>query len=77
MTGHDRGRPGERAAPHVEDDDQATLRRRADLVMRVAWLRVTGRRMFAVDTSGLLSAQLWDLADLLEALDAEERWGQP
>lgn len=47
---------------------------RASLALRVAWLRVQGDLLFDVDQSGQLSAQLFDLADLLEALDAEGRW---
>lgn len=46
---------------------------RAGLVLRIAWLRVHGHRMFEVDRSGQLSAQLWDLADLLERLDRDGR----
>lgn len=50
------------------------MARRADLALRVAWLRVHGHRMFAVDPTGRTSAQLWDFADLLEVLEAEGRW---
>jgi hypothetical protein len=46
----------------------------ANRVLRIAWLREHGRRMFGVDLTGQLSAQLLDFADLLEALDAEGRW---
>jgi hypothetical protein len=49
--------------------------RDAELELRIAWLRVHGQLMYAVDATGLLSAQLLDLADLLEILDAEGRWG--
>ncbi len=37
-----------------------------DLALRCAWLREHGHRLFTVDPSGQLSAQLWDFADLLE-----------
>ncbi|MDQ6849428.1 MAG: hypothetical protein M3070_05520 [Actinomycetota bacterium] len=39
----------------------------ADHALRVAWLRVMGHELLAVDDSGLLSAQLFDFAHLLEA----------
>ena len=46
---------------------------RADVHLRIAWLRVTADLMYEVDRSGLLSAQLLDLAHLLEALDRDGR----
>jgi hypothetical protein len=46
---------------------------RAALALRIAWLRVHGHRMFEVDRTGQLSAQLWDLADLLETLERDGR----
>ncbi len=66
----DRRRPGQEAASSVTASDPQSLRRMyerdADHALRIAWLRVMGQEMFEVDTSGLLSAQLWDFADLLE-----------
>lgn len=67
------GRPPENrrasrtATPSVSD------RSRADLALRIAWLRVHAERMYDVDEGGQLSAQLRDLADLLEALDRDGR----
>jgi hypothetical protein len=48
--------------------------RRAAHVLRVAWLRAHGHRLFAVDPTGQTSAALWDFADLLEATENEGRW---
>lgn len=55
-------------------DEVANFNQHADLALRVAWLRVHGHHMFDLDPTGQTSAQLWDFADLLEALDAEGRW---
>jgi hypothetical protein len=63
---------GREAAPTTEQ----SVRRHAELALRVAWLRVQGHLMFEVDTTGQTSAQLWDFADLLEVLDVEGRWGR-
>lgn len=42
----------------------------ADLVLRCVWLRAHADLLVEVDPSGLLSAQLRDLADLLERRDS-------
>ena len=67
---HDRGRPGERAASNVTAGDKSSLpltrSDRADLALRCAWLRVHADLLRPIDTTGQLSAQLLDLADLLE-----------
>ena len=52
----------------------AELEANAARELRRAWLTVHGHLMFAVDDSGLLSAQLWDLRDLLEACAARGCW---
>lgn len=69
---HDRGRPGEERPRSVSDDTLSlppTRAERAELVMRIAWLRVHADVVRGLDPSGLLSAQLLDLADLLEGMD--------
>lgn len=43
----------------------------AEIALRCAWLREHARRLFAIDTTGQLSVQLLDFADLLEV--AEQR----
>jgi hypothetical protein len=40
----------------------------ADLQLHVAWLRVHADLCYAVDPTGLLSAQLWDHAYCIEAI---------
>ena len=60
----------------VERTTARRLQARADLELRVAGLRATADHMYDVDTSGLLSANLRDFADLLEVLDREGRWEQ-
>jgi hypothetical protein len=72
------GRPHPKVGPKHPEGDQTTnaelslaFERRADLEMRLAWLRVTGHEMFAIDDSGQLSAHLWDFADLLKVADHE------
>lgn len=50
------------------------LEDRAHLALRVAWLRVHADYMFGIDTTGQTSAQLLDMAALLEVLEAEGRW---
>jgi len=52
----------------------AELEGRAALELRLAWLTAHGHLMFGVDDSGLISAQLWDLRDLLEACAARGCW---
>jgi hypothetical protein len=70
-----RGRP-KTASEHPDGDQtssNAELRlafeHRASVELRMAWLRVMGHEMFAIDDSGQLSAHLWDFADLLEVAD--------
>lgn len=41
--------------------------------LRCAWLRHHAELLYAVDPSGLLSAQLADFADLLEAVASDGR----
>lgn len=67
------GRPPENRRASQPDSDIVALQKRADLALRIAWLRVTGQQMFEVDPGGQLSANLFDLADLLEALDRDGR----
>lgn len=50
--------------------------RRADLALRCAWLRAHASELHAVDPSGQLSAQLLDLADLLEVAEREGWWAR-
>lgn len=51
------------------------LGRRADLALRCAWLRAHASELHTVvDPSGQLSAQLLDLADLLEVAEREGWW---
>jgi hypothetical protein len=80
--------PGDAAARHeagrreqetVQDADSADIvaarvEEHADLVLRCAWLRSTGHHLYGVDPGGMLSAQLYDFADLLEVLETEGRW---
>jgi len=57
---------GDRDGPrdgHWSDSD------RSNAALRVAWLRVHAGLLYEVDPGGQLSAQLFDLADLLEVLD--------
>ena len=63
-----------RPTPTIEVDH--VTRGHAELALRVAWLRTHAEMLYEVDPSGLLSAQLLDLADLLEALDRDGRCGQ-
>jgi hypothetical protein len=51
--------------------DAGTFDQCADLVLRCAWLRFVGHEKFAVDISGVLSAQLLDMADLLEVTERQ------
>ena len=69
--------PGQELSAAKASSSLASYReqqRRADLTIRVAWLRATGWDMFNVDLSGQTTAALWDFADLLEALEDEGRW---
>jgi hypothetical protein len=52
----------------------AELKARADLMLRCAWLTVDAERMYNVDEGGLLSAQLLDLRDLLQACEQRGCW---
>jgi hypothetical protein len=80
VSGHDKGRPGEEAAPRVLDE--ATVRRqhlddqRARGLLRAIWLRYVAMKVQArgLDPSGAVAAQLLDFADTLEMLDDEGRW---
>lgn len=75
----DEGRPLAGPASNVVDTDIQMLPpndiRDAELALRCAWLRGTAHQMDAVDPSGQLSAQLRDLADLIEVAQARGWWG--
>lgn len=77
---HDEGRPGERAASNVNTTDSHILAARdlqdTELALRCAWLRAHAHEMYAVDASGLLSAQLRDFADLIEVAQRHGWWGK-
>jgi hypothetical protein len=68
-------RPSAKGRPHgVVAGDGATLDRRADHELRIAWLRVHAELLYALDNGGQLSAALLDFADLLEAVEREGWW---
>jgi hypothetical protein len=60
-------------ADHQVTSSQGAYAAHTELALRVAWLRVHADLLYDVDEGGLLSAQLRDLADLLEALDGARR----
>lgn len=67
------GRPPEHRRASPTTTPTLSADRHAELALRIAWLRVHAEQMYDVDERGLLSAQLLDLADLLEALDRDGR----
>jgi hypothetical protein len=72
LPDENKGRPGEKAAPAENLYGDASLY--ANHILRAAWLTVHAERMYDIDTGGLLSAQLLDLRDLLEACEARGCW---
>ncbi|MER6970547.1 hypothetical protein ABT304_05790 [Nocardioides sp. NPDC000445] len=70
--GNEERRPRPESGAQMSNDPDAVIVRRADVALRCAWLRVVADEMYEVDTSGLLSAQLRDFADLLELTDEPE-----
>lgn len=65
-----------RATPQPSSPCKSTesIRQHAQQALRVAWLRVHAELLYDVDPGGQLSAQLYDFAHLLEALDEEGWW---
>ena len=72
-----RKRPGRGTGAHENRwaaSPSRSLRDRADLELRLAWLRVHAADMYGVDPTGQLSAELLDLVDLLEVAQREGWW---
>lgn len=63
-----------RRYPSLRSAEEAA--RTADLALRCAWLRVHAWEVECFDPSGCLTAQLLDLADLLEVAHREGWWSQ-
>lgn len=71
---HDERRPRQEAAPNVNYDLSTSLPA-AELACRIALLRVRADSAYRLDPSGWLTAQLCDLADLLECAEREGWFG--
>lgn len=70
---HDERRPRQETALNVNHYDLTTRIPAAELACRVALLRVRADQAYRLDHTGWLTAQLRDLADLLEVAE-RERW---
>lgn len=70
--GNDKRRPRPESGAQMSNDPDVVIVRRVDRVdtaQRCRWLRAVADELYQFDQSGQLSAQLLDLADLLEWAD--------